>query len=255
MPNIDIELDADLDSALELPSCEELGLRMPGKLKIQLPTGGSIQAIADLSKGMPTDCALTFSLMVQIAPLLASMECLLKILKLLKPLISVITDLPKPPSFKTIKEFGEAAAALAPCLAIPTPAALAPFVRDILCLVLKVLKCLLSQFKALIAMLRETQLQIDVARADGNFALEEALRCAQTNAEASGRQMTSAIEPIAVLLDLAGPVLEIAGVPKIQLPAAAGTTDLDGLIATTKAIQGVVGTLEVVVEGLGGCPS
>jgi hypothetical protein len=255
MPNIDIELDADLSSALALPSCDEIGLRMPGSLKIHLPTGGTIQAIADLSKGMPTDCALTFSLMVQIAPLLASMECLLKILKLLKPLISVITDLPKPPSFKTIKEFIDAASGLAPCLAIPTPVALAPFVRDILCLILKVLKCLLSQFKALIAMLQDTQLKLEVARADGNFALEETLLCAQANAEASGRQMTAAIEPIAVLLDLAGPVLEIAGVQPIKLPALGGQTDLTGLITTTKAIQGVVGTLEVVVEGLGGCPS
>ena len=254
MPNIDIELDADLTSALGLPPCDEIRLPMPRPLKIQLPSGGSIQAVADLSKGIPTDCALTFSLMVQIAPLLASMDCLLKILKLLKPLVDVVSNLPMPP-VKALQEFAKAAVDLAPCFLIPTPANMIPFVRDILCLILKVLKCLLSQFKALMAMLRETQLQLDAAHAAGNFELEETLQCAKANAEASGQQMTKAIEPIGVLLDLVGPLLGIAGVQPIKLPALGDTSDLEALAATTKAIQGVVGTLEVVVEGLGGCPA
>ena len=90
--------------------------------------------------------------MLQIAPLLASMECVLKILKLLKPLVDVVTNLPMPP-VKAVQEFAKAAVDLAPCFLIPTPASMIPFVRDILCLILRVLNCLLGQLKTLMAMM------------------------------------------------------------------------------------------------------
>src|SRR5437764_9360463 len=139
MPNIDITVESDLQETFQLPSCTELGLPNPGPLKIQLPTGGSIQAFADISKGIPTDCALTFSLMIQIAPFLAATECLLKVLKLLKPLIDVIQGLPMPP-VKALQEFAKTAVDLAPCLLVRTPASILPFIKDLLCLILKVLK-------------------------------------------------------------------------------------------------------------------
>jgi len=40
--------------------------------------------------------------------------------------------------------FAKAAADLAPCLLVPTPANLIPFLRDILCLILKLLHCFLN---------------------------------------------------------------------------------------------------------------
>jgi len=252
MPNIDIPLSVDLNSALELPSCADIRLPLPKPLKIQLPTGGSIQAIADISKGIPGDCAMTFSLMVQIAPLLASMECLVKILKLLKPLVDVVSNLPMPP-VKALQEFAKAAVDLAPCFLVPTPASMIPFVRDILCLILRVLNCLLGQLKSLMAIMSGLRLQLDAARAAGNFELEDALNCAQANAETAGQHLTKAIEPIGVLLDLVGPMMGIAGVEPIQLPALGDKSDLDALQGTVQALQGVVGTLDVVVEALGGC--
>ncbi len=108
MPNIDIKVDADLSQLFQLPACADLSLPNAGGLSVQLPTGGALQAFADISKGIPTDCSLTFSLMLQIAPFLASIQCLLKVLKLLKPLIDIIKGLPVPPVGALI-EFGEAA--------------------------------------------------------------------------------------------------------------------------------------------------
>jgi hypothetical protein len=251
---MDIPLSVDLNSALKLPACEDIRLPLPKPLKIQLPTGGSIQAIADASKGIPDDCAMTFSLMVQIAPLLASMECLVKILKLLKPLVDVVTNLPLPP-VKAVQEFAKAAVDLAPCFLIPTPASIIPFVRDILCLILRVLNCLLGQLKTLLAIMNGLQLQLDAARSSGNFALEETLKCAQANAEASGQHLTKAIEPIGVLLDLVGPLMGIAGVEPIQLPALGDKSDLQALQTAVQTVQGVVATIDVAVEALGGCPA
>jgi hypothetical protein len=251
---MDIPIPVDLTETLKLPTCEEIRLPLPEPLSITLPTGGSIKAIADLSKGIPNDCAMTFSLMMQLAPMLASMECLLKILKLLKPLVDVVTNLPMPP-VKAVQEFAKAAVDLAPCFLIPTPANLIPFIRDILCLIIRVLNCLLGQLKTLVALMNGIQLQLDAARSAGNFDLEETLQCAQANAETSGQHMTKAIEPIGVLLDLVGPLMGLAGVEPIQLPALGSKSDVNALQEVIKTLQGVVATLDVVVESLGGCPA
>src|SRR6266567_8721467 len=217
MPNIDIEVSADLKQAFQMPSCVELGLPNAGPLKIQLPTGGSIQAFADISKGIPTDCALTFSLMIQIAPFLAATECLLKVLKLLKPLIDVIQGLPMPP-VKALQDFAKAAVDLAPCLLVPTPASILPFIKDLLCLILKVLKCFLSQLKSLMKILGPITLQLQAAQADGNDELVTTLQCAEKNAQTQASQLMNSLGPVGVLLDLAGPLFGIAGVQPIQLP-------------------------------------
>jgi hypothetical protein len=42
-------------------------------LEIALPFGGALSSITDVSQGPPTDCALVHSLMLQLAPMLASM--------------------------------------------------------------------------------------------------------------------------------------------------------------------------------------
>ena len=102
MPNIDFKVSADLQKLFELPACADIRLPPPEKLEITLPTGGSLKAIADISKGIPNDCSLIVSLMLQIAPFLASIECLLKLLGLIAPLVDVVKALapaPDPPSW------------------------------------------------------------------------------------------------------------------------------------------------------------
>jgi hypothetical protein len=223
---------------------------MPKPLKISLPTGGSIKSISDISKGIPTDCAMTFSLMVQIAPILASTECLMKVLKLLKPLIDVIKGLPMPP-VKAIQEFAKAAADLAPCLLAPTPAAMIPFVKDLLCLILKFLKCFLGQMKSLVAIMNGIQLQMP--KAGENDELRDALQCAQENAELQAQHLTTAIEPIGVILDLAGAFFDIAGVPPITIPTLPPGTDVSALNNVIQSVQAVVATIQVAADALGGC--
>lgn len=252
MPNIDIPVSVDLQSMFELPACEEIKLPQPGTLSIQLPTGGALKSFTDVSKGIPTDCSLTFSLLVQIAPLLASMDCLLKILKLLKPLIDVIQGLPFPP-VDAIKKFVEAAADLAPCLTIPTPAAIIPFVKDILCLILKVMQCLVGQLKSIVNIMSGLQLQLKAATDAGNDELLATLQCAQENAATSASQLTQSIEPIGALLDLVGPLLALAGQQPLQLPAVGGATDVESLKAVVTTLEGVTDAIKGVTDALGGC--
>jgi hypothetical protein len=252
MPDISVPIEPDLKKLFNIPPCDVIKLPSPKPLKVRLPSGGSIQALADASRGFPTDCSLTFSLMLQIAPILASMDCLLKILKVIKPLIDVIKGLPMPP-VKAIQEFAKAAADLAPCLLIPTPAAIAPFLKDLLCLIIKALKCFLSQMKQLLAMMNGLSLQLLSAQNAGDNETAAMIQCAQENAAAQAGQMMQSIEPIGVILDLAGALFGIAGIEPIKLPQIGSQTDLDSLNSMVETMQGVVGTLEIVAEGLGGC--
>jgi hypothetical protein len=252
MPNIDVPIEADLRDLFKLPECHVIKLPSPKPLKVRLPSGGTIQAFGDISKGIPNDCSLTFSLMLQIAPLLASMDCLLKILKLIKPLIDIVNGLPIPP-VKAIQEFVKAAADLAPCLLIPTPASILPFLKDLLCLIIKALNCFLGQMKTLLAMMNGISLQLLSAQTAGDAEGIALAECAQKNAEAQASQLTASIEPIGVILELAGALFGIAGVEPIKLPQIGSQTDLDSLNKMVETIQGVVGTLQTVAEGLGGC--
>src|SRR5262245_45956645 len=98
MATIDIPVPEDLKALLEPPKCVDLSIPKIKIPSITLPTGGSLKGLADLSKGIPSDCSLSFSLLLQIGPILASMECLLKLLKLMKPLLDLVTNPPPTPA-------------------------------------------------------------------------------------------------------------------------------------------------------------
>ena len=252
MANFDIPVPEKLQEALSAPRCLDIKLPPPEKLVVHLPSGASITALNDLGKGIPNDCSLIFSLMLQINGLLGSLECLLKVLKLIKPLSDIVNNLPVPP-FKAIKDFGDAVADLAPCFLMLTPAGMIPFVRDILCLILKFLSCLIGQLKTIAELLGGLTIQLESARAAGNDDLVATLECSQENATTSIQHLLQAFEPISALLDLAGPFMSIAGVQAIQLPALGSGTDVDAINETLGTLQSVVDTVQGVVDTLGGC--
>ena len=45
-----------------------------------------LQPILDMSKGMPKDCTLVQSIILQITPMLAGMECMLRVLNVIQAL-------------------------------------------------------------------------------------------------------------------------------------------------------------------------
>lgn len=242
-----------LSEALSAPKCLDMKIEPAEKLKIQLPSGGTISAIGDMGKAIPNDCSMTFSLMLQIGPLMASMDCVLKILKLLKPISDVITDLPAPPTPGVIKEIVNGVADLAPCFLMLTPGGMLPFVIDILCLILKVLNCMVGQLKTLANIMGGISLQLESAKQQSNEEMIASLECAQENAAAQAANLMQSIEPVAVLLDLASPFMSIAGVQAIQMPAIGSETDMEAMNKSISALEEVVATLQGVVDGLGGC--
>ena len=190
MANYDIPVSPELQKALSLPHCLDLSLPQAGPLKVTLPTGGSLAAFTDISKGIPTDCQLTLSLLLQLGPLLASMECVLKILGVLGPLLEVITGLakvpPSPPGPEILGKLAKAVEALMPCIGLAIPGAgFVPFVRDLLCLILKVLKCFLGQLKTIAGVMGGLALKIQAAQENDDVDQLAILHCAQDNAAAS----------------------------------------------------------------------
>jgi hypothetical protein len=253
MASIDIQVEPDLQALFALPSCADIQIPGPSPLTIHLPGGGTLQAFSDLSKGIPTDCAMTFSLMLQLSPFLAATECLFKVLGLLKPLVDIITGLPAPPSPKLILDFGKAVAALTPCFLSITPLAIIPFIKDLLCLILKALKCFLSQMKTLLAVMGGLSLQLNLAQAAGNTDLVNSIQCAQANSQAQAAHMMASMAPIGLILDLAGDLFGIAGIAPIKLPALGSSTDLAALNTVVETMQSVVATIQIAADALGGC--
>lgn len=251
MPNIDIPLPKGIQELIKVPPCKDLELPFPKPLKVQLPTGASLQAFTDISKGIPNDCSMTFSLLLQIAPLLGSMECLVKILKFLKPLM----DFVKNPLNPTVAgEVLKAGAALAPCFLVPTPANMVPFVRDLLCLILKLLRCFIGQLNTVLETMSGLNLHLKSAQDSDNTELIDALECALQNAAIAAQVQAQSIEPLGAILDLMGPLMEIAGVQAIQLPALGSQTDIDSLKQTLETVEMLADTIQMAVEALGGCP-
>jgi hypothetical protein len=245
VPDIDIPIEASLQDLFNIPPCEVLKLPQPAPLKLQLPSGGSMNALVDISKGIPTDCSLSFSLMLQLAPLLVAIECPMRVLKLIDPLIKIIDGLPTPDPSE-LGKFADAAIELAPCIA--SLAGIPAFIKDILCLIRAILNCLIGQIQSVRNLLNGLSLRL--AAAEGNPDLLAALECAQENANATVGNLTQAIDPIAAVLALAAPLMGIAGMDlSIELVPAAPPEDLAAIDALIATLQGVVDAIDTATGG------
>lgn len=253
MTRIDINISPKLQQQLALPHCVDLRLPKPKLPQIRLPTGGSIKAIADLTRGIPSDCSLNVNIALQLAPIMASIECLVKVLAVIKPLIEVIKALnpPNPPTLaQAVPAFLEAAKGLTGCLLVPTPLVMIPFVKDILLLIIAMLRCLIGQMRSILGKLAGLELKISSARSSGNTDVLSSLECARENFKVAMDSTMMGIEPIAVLLELAGPFMGIAGVDPIKLPSMAAAEDLAAIEQNLASLQQVVDTMQAIVEVL-----
>ena len=90
MATIDIALPDELTQALSPPVCLDLSLPKVGSASLTLPMGGTLQGMADFTRGIPTDCSMNLNLMLQLAPMMASMDCLLKVLKFIGAIVGIL---------------------------------------------------------------------------------------------------------------------------------------------------------------------
>jgi hypothetical protein len=254
MPSIDINVTDEVREMFDLPPCSEIRLPSAEPLKVQLPGGGTLSAFSDISKGIPTDCAMTFSLIMQLGPFLAATACLVKVLKFVQTAVDVLKSASNPISLvSSIPKVVQAAEPVIECALSFTPSGLIPFIRDLLCLILKVLKCFRDQMASILKILEQTGPQIQIAQQSGNDELLQSLQCAQDNAMTQAQQMTQSLEALSILLDLAGDLMQIVGVDPIKLPKLGAQVDLSSLNQFVQTVQQVEATIQIVVDALGGC--
>ena len=140
-----------------------------------------------------------------------------------------------------------------PCFLAITPAGIIPFVRDILCLILKLLNCLIDQLQTLAELMGGLTIQLEAAKKDGNQEMVESLECSQENAALAAAHLLGGLGPIGAILDLAGPLLSIAGAPAITLPQIGSDTDAEALNTAIESMKEVVGTINGIADTFGGC--
>jgi hypothetical protein len=249
-----IPIPDDLKKLFEIPSCEAVALPDASDLKLRLPNGSTFSPIADLSKGFPTDCSLTVNLFIQLAPFLASIECLLKVLGLLKPLIDVVKSLGPPPDPiklpNAIADFVKAAEALLPCFGMIMPSTnIFFFLKDLILLIIKIIKCMIGQLQTILGIMQGIEIRLADAQTAGNTELQRVLECAKKNAATAANHAQSSLGPVQNLMPLIGFFLDLAGI-KLEIPPLGSAEDSAALEQTIETLNDTITTLENVVESL-----
>jgi hypothetical protein len=216
---------------VDLPTIEIPNLTLIG--------GAELKGFLDFSAGTPTDCKLTFNLLLQLAPLLASMACLLKVLDVIGKLKSFVEAVPSiDPSKigKAVPDLIEAIDKLSGCIpGLPKfnfSAAL--MIKGMLQLVIKFLLCFITQLESLI----QFQASLDFKAAEGNPALQASLACARDNAQTSMDNLMLSLQSIQPVISVAGSVAGLAGAP-INLPDLSSVSGGDHAQAITSLRQSI----------------
>jgi hypothetical protein len=209
---------------IELPTIPEIPA-------ISLLGGAELRGFLDFSAGAPTDCKLTFNLLLQLAPLLASMACIFKILKAITALADGIQDPKKIPSIPG------AITDLAKCIPVPG-IEFYLMIKGILSLVVRFLSCFIDSLESIL----KFQATIDLSAADGNPVLRDTLICAQNSAKASMDNMMLSLQPLE-------PVLKVATMLIGMTPLGIKLPDISTVSASADTTE-VVTSLKQTVDQL-----
>jgi hypothetical protein len=237
------------------------------KLKITLPFGQELKALSDPSKGPPTDCALVHSLMLQLMPALASMDCFFKVLKVVQSL-EKLKDIKSPQDAVTgLVDVATAAGNVLPCFAVF--ANIPIMIVDILRLIVAYLKCIIEAVNSVL----KFRVGIDLNSAQGNPVLLASLNCAQDNADISIAQLTEVLAVIKPLLEIMKELMKSAtaqlpgpandalnvlpdGIKLLEqaLDSSSGSVGISGTQEITKKLDDLKNTLEQLQESLDALP-
>jgi hypothetical protein len=238
-----------VELAAEIPCTE---LKPLGDIpKIELLGGVELKAFVDIAAGPATDCKLTFNLLLQLAPLLASMACLFKILNVITKIEEFATAATKLPDVSKILEAVPNLVGAIDDLKGCIPPFQIPqvfiMVKMMIQLVLRFLSCFLTQLDSLL----EFRASIDLDSAEGNPVLREALTCAQNSADAAQANLLKSLEPLAPVMKIVGLLAGIVGLP-LEIPNFASMSAGADVTATIGSVKQAVNTLQQVVDSIPG---
>ncbi len=207
--------------------------------------GIELQAVADFSKGPPSDCALLHNLLVQLMPTLAGLNCVIKILNVIGSLEGFLNAFPVIPN--VVSKAGDVLSAIndmKDCLdMVLGPIPMFETLKDILLLIISYLKCFVDAIRSIL----DFQAGIDFNAAQGNPTLLASLQCASDNAQNSMQQLLQALGPIEPLFKMVQPLIKISQLPIVLPPI----SDLVGAQDMSKAVDQLdemLGQLQQIVE-------
>src|SRR6185503_12342761 len=189
----------------ELIPCVELP-KIPQIPKIPLLGGAELRAFIDSSLGPPSDCRLTFNLLIQLAPYLGNLACFIKLLDVIAKLKAFVEAVPDP--FKlgqTVPDLVKAIEEVTKCIPLFAIPNLLAMIKAILLLILSFLKCLVSQIQSVL----KFQATLDLTAGDDNPKLLGILECAKKNADTTMETVKQSIEPLAPIFQMITILAEI----------------------------------------------
>lgn len=192
----------------------------PEAKTLQLPGGIALTGMVDLPRGVSEGCKVNFNLLLQLGPLLASLECLIRLFKFVGWLIDFVQMVPKLDPIglaKKVTELPPIAEDLLHCVAAYTPLGICPPIKDMLKLIRDYLNCLVEMIESVA--LQKVGLQIQMGDAQGNPELLETLQLAQDNADKMGLQAMRSCAPAFGVLEMLGALLSMVGAGAIELPS------------------------------------
>lgn len=214
---------------------------------ITLPAG-ELKGVADFAAGIPTNCKVQMSLLVQLGPLLGAMGCLLKILELLGNLMDFIKVIPNPVQMgEKIGAVLDAFDGLKGCIPPLAPMNFVLMIKDILELIINILSCLVDSLASIV----DFQASLDFAAAEGNPALTEALQCAQRNADTSMQNLFTSVAPIMTVMKVVGAVASLAQLD-IKLPDLSSLGKAGDAVQTVQQLKQTIDALKGVIDALPG---
>lgn len=186
---------------------------------IELPFGASLSGFLNFSDGTPSDCTASFSLLVQLMPLLASMGCILKIIRVISKLpdfVKAVPDVATKPAgvIKAVPDLVEAIEDLKDCLPPLMFPQLLISIKGILTLVINFFSCFLKELESILRIIADLDSHIQVA--EGNPALQVSLRCARENAQSSMTNLTLSVSSLKPLMSMVGMIGGIVGAPPLD---------------------------------------
>ncbi len=223
--------------------------KIPEIPSIKLLGGAELKGFLDFSQGTPTDCKITFNLLLQLSPLLASMACLLKMLNAigkLKDFVDAVPSLKPPKIVDASKALLDAIAELKDCIPVGFVIPQIIFmIKGMLSLIINFLDCFLSQLDSLI----NFQASIDLKSAEDNPVLFEALICARNNSQISMDNLMLSVQPLQPMLDMVKIVASIAG-HSIDLPNFSGISVGQDQAQVITSLRAAVGSIKDVINAL-----
>lgn len=225
---------------IEVPKAEPL--------KISLPFGGQLRSIVNPGMGPPSDCDVVHGLLLQITPMMASMTCLLAVLKVVQAIKDATTA--TPPLIGGVQGIIDAIDMMTDCLGVLIPINMCTMIKDILRLIIAYLNCMISALESIL----NFQIGIDLNAAQGDPVLLAYLECAQENAQRSMEGMMASMQGLEPLFELINTALSIVGEDPIEPPdLAVATPTLAGLAGDQdplEPIKTIVQVLETIADAL-----